>query len=460
MDSQFSASLQGVRTALTAGEFSSVELVSEAISRHRAENNAYKHWDPGQALAAAARADARFADGTDGPLCGIPVSVKDLYGVRGMPTFAGTARRLPVVWETDAWLVAQMRAQGAVFMGKTHTVELAYGAVGTNPHWGTPLNPWDADTPRIPGGSSCGAGVSLWEGSALVALGSDTGGSIRIPASMTGTVGHKLTYGRWSAEGVVPLSSSLDSVGGLTRSVEDAAYFFDAIDPERNGGVSRDWGATRVAMPRCAIWKDCQPDIADVLEWTMEELDGMGWRRVGIDGALLDQAGELYLRGGMAGAECRDFLDRELPDRFEILHPTVGARLERTPRVDSEKYADSVARRARLVARSEELFADAEFLVLPTAIVTPPPVSSVYDLDRYVEINVAALRPTCPVSMLGLCAITLPVGLDPAGMPVGLQLVARGGRDADLLGAALAMEKVLGKAVDRLGLPAVGNASP
>jgi aspartyl-tRNA(Asn)/glutamyl-tRNA(Gln) amidotransferase subunit A len=460
MDNLLTSSLSGTAAALQAGDVSSVELVQRAIALHRDGNHAYKHWDPEQALQAAGLADQRLADGSAGPLCGIPVSVKDLYGVAGMPTFAGTARRLPDQWETDAWLVARLRAQGAVFMGKTHTVELAYGAVGTNPHWGTPRNPWDSGVHRVPGGSSCGAGVSLWEGSALLALGSDTGGSIRIPASMTGTVGQKLTHARWSVEGVVPLSTSLDSVGGLTRSAEDAAYFFGAVDPAwgdpvalLNDVAGSDGGAYRLAVPRCGIWDDCQSDIADVLHWTMDELDSTGWRRVSVDGGLLDEAGTLYMRGGIAGAECRAFLDGELPEWLEILHPTVGTRLATTPRMGSEKYRDSLEHRGRLMAGAEALFAGADFLVLPTAIITPPAVSAVDDLDLYVETNVAALRPTCPISLLGLCAITLPVGRDGAGMPVGLQLVARGGWDEALLGVALAMERSVGPASERLGRP-------
>jgi aspartyl-tRNA(Asn)/glutamyl-tRNA(Gln) amidotransferase subunit A len=456
--------LSRITAALHAGDLSSMELVDAAIGRYRESNHAYKYWDPSQARDAAEVADRRFSNGTAGPLCGIPVSVKDLYGVAGMPTFAGTARQLPPDWERDAWLVAGLRAQGAVFMGKTHTVELAYGAVGTNSHWGTPRNPWDPDTHRVPGGSSCGAGVSLWEGTALLALGSDTGGSIRIPASMTGTVGHKPTYARWAADGVVPLSTSLDSVGGLTRSVEDSAYFFGAVDPAwgdpaaflHHLSSSAERGL-RLAVPRCEIWDDCQPDIADVLHWTLDELDAGGWRRVASDGALLDEAGALYMRGGIAGAECRDFLDRALPEWLGILHPTVGERVASTPRIDSEKYATSMAHLAQVQARAESLFAEADILVLPTAIVTPPPVSSVEELDPYIETNVAFLRPTCPISTLGLCAITIPAGLDERGMPVGLQLVARGGRDEELLGAALAAERVLGTAKERLGQPPRGS---
>lgn len=444
-------------------DISSAELVKEARSRHDdlgPDLRAYKHVDMDAALRAASLADDLLASDSGGPLCGVPVSVKDLYGVEGMPTFAGTARRLPAAWETDAWLVAQLRRQGAVFVGKTHTVELAYGAVGMNPHWGTPRNPWDAGQARIPGGSSCGAAISLWEGSALVALGSDTGGSIRIPASMTGTVGHKPTHDRWSVAGVVPLSTTLDSVGALTRTVEDSAYFFGAIDPAWGDGdallrhvSALAPAALRFAVPKCDIWTDCQTDIADVLERVLDDLEAQGWNRVAVDGSLLDEAQRLYMAGGIPGAECRAFLERDLPGWLEILDPIVGSRLADAPELDSEQYAKSITERAQLMGRAQGLFQGADLLVLPTAIITPPPVSDLQDLDRYVETNTAALRPTCPVSMLGLCAITLPVGLDRADMPVGLQLVARAGDDELLLAAALASERALGTAQDRLGRP-------
>ena len=455
--------LARITEGLLKREISSAELVDEALSRHERRGtglHAYKHLDALAAKSAARQADDLLASGSGGPLCGIPVSVKDLYGVEGMPTFAGTTRRLPASWETDAWLVSQLRKQGAVFVGKTHTVELAYGAVGINPHWGTPRNPWDAEEARIPGGSSCGAGVSLWEGSALVALGSDTGGSIRIPASMTGTVGHKPTYDRWSVAGVVPLSASFDSVGGLTRTVEDSVYLFGTIDPawgEANA-LLRHLSALspadlRIAVPKCDIWADCQSDIADVLERALDDLGARGWDHLVVDGSLLDQAQRLYLTGGIAGAECRAFLERDLPGWLEILHPTVGSRLAGAPTHTSERYAASIAEREQLLGRVETLFERADLLVLPTVTITPPLVSDVHDLDRYVETNIAALRATCPINMLGLCAVTLPVGLDQANMPVGLQLLAPAGQDEMLLGAALAVERALGTAESRLGRP-------
>ena len=457
-------SLPRIAEALRKRELSATELVDEAMGRHSLSgsyHHAYKHWDAEGAREGARRADEwLLTDSCPPPFCGIPVSVKDLFGVDGLPTFAGTARQLPRDWEKDAWLVGRLRAQGAIFTGKTHMVELAYGSVGINPHWGTPRNPWDDSAHRIPGGSSSGAGVSLWAGSALVALGSDTGGSIRIPASMTGTVGHKITFNRWPVSGVVPLSRTFDTVGGLTRSVEDSVFFFGSIDPA--------WGdpmalfrhlsgpstvSVRIGMPRCGIWDDCQADVAEVLELALADLTSASWHRSEIDGSLLDDARDLYVTGGITGSECLDFLHRDLPDWLQILHPTVGQRLVGLPSSKSERYAQSMEERRVLVAQVGSLFEEVDVLVLPTVMITPPMVSELGDMDRYVETTLAALGATCPVNMLGLCAATIPVGLDQLGMPVGLQLLAPGGQDEALLSVALVAERVLGTARDRLGMP-------
>lgn len=458
-------SLGDAVAALRSRAVSAVELVEAAIARHESHGellHAYKHFDADAARTAARAADARLDVGGAPPLCGIPVSVKDLYGVRGMPTFAGSARRLPdEPWSRDAWLIERLRAAGAVLMGKTHTVEFAYGGVGINPHWGTPRNPWDPDVARIPGGSSCGAGVSLWERSAMIALGSDTGGSIRIPAAFTGVVGHKTTKGRWPNDGVVQLASSFDSVGALTRTVTDAIHFFGSVDPK--------WGdptplldaleattvdGLRVAIPACTIWEACQPDIAAVLESALEELAAAGAELSNVVGTMLDDAVDLYMTGGIGKAECHAFLSSELPDWLDILHPIVGRRLESPLSLDSAEYRSALAKHRRMAALADSLFGDADVLVVPANLMTPPPVLEVADdLDRYVQVNYATLRPTCPANLLELCALTLPVGLDDARMPVGLQLVARAGEDEALLGMALAMERVLGTGAARMGTP-------
>jgi aspartyl-tRNA(Asn)/glutamyl-tRNA(Gln) amidotransferase subunit A len=453
--------LPAVVAALREGRISSSELTEEAIRRHEDRGSglhAYKLFDAAGARAAAARADATLAGGGKlPPLCGIPVSVKDLYGVEGMPTYAGTVRQLPAPWSRDAWLVARLREQGAVFMGKTHTVELALGATGFNPNWETPRNPWDPSVHRIPGGSSSGAGPSLWEGSALIALGSDTGGSIRIPASLTGHVGHRTTKGRWPTQGVVPLSHTMDTVGALTRSVEDAVWFFGAVDPAWGDPdalgrqvAARAAGELRVAVLRCAIWDDCQEDVAEALRRALGELKACGWRLSEVDGELLDLAGTLYATGGIAGNECATFLERDLPGWRSLVHPIVGQRIDAAVAKPPAAYPRALAEMARLAASAPGLFRHADVLALPTAIITPPPLAGLDDPERYGRVNAALLRPTSPASVLGLCAVTLPVGIDAAGMPVGLQLVAPGGQDEMVLAAALAAERALGGAGVRL----------
>ncbi len=458
-------SLAETAAALRAREVSAADLVEAAIDRHRIVGDslhAYKHFDVDGARAAAEAADRTLREGDPGPLCGIPVSVKDIYGVDGMPTFAGSARRLPPdPWSRDAWLVRRVREAGAVLVGKTHTVEFAYGGVGMNPHWGTPRNPWDAAVPRIPGGSSCGAGVSLWEGSAMIALGSDTGGSIRIPAAFTGVVGHKTTKGRLSTAGVTQLSSTFDTVGALTRTVADSVYFLGSVDP--------DWGdpgplllslatttleGARIRIPDCALWRDCDPAVASVLTAALEELKSAGARLERSVGTMIDDAYDHYMTGGIGKAEIHAWLTRHLPEWLEILHPTVGMRIEGALSLESDEYRTAVARHRRLAALAETLFDAADVLALPANLVSPPPLADVEDdLARYTAVNARTLEPTCPANMLGLCAISLPAGLDRAGMPVGLQLVARAGEDEALLGIALAAERALGTASRRLGTP-------
>jgi aspartyl-tRNA(Asn)/glutamyl-tRNA(Gln) amidotransferase subunit A len=456
--------------ALRRRDITAVELVGAAVARHArrgAQLAAYKHFDAERALLQATLADEvldRAAERGEAapPLCGIPVSVKDIYGVEGMPTFAGSAHRLPTdPWSHDAWLVERVREAGGVFMGKTHTVEFAYGGVGINPHWGTPRNPWDPDVARIPGGSSCGAGVSLWEGSAMLALGSDTGGSIRIPAAFTGVVGHKTTKGRLATSGATQLSSTFDTVGALTRTVADSVWFFGSVDPKwgdpeslAEGLETTTLAGLRIAIPRCRIWEECQADVARVALGAVADLGVAGAELERPAGTLLDDAYDHYMSGGIGKAEVHAFLSAELPEWIDRLHPTVGARIANPIELDSPAYREAISRHRHLAALADTLFDGADVLALPANLVTPPPVAELAeDLGRYKTVNLATLHPTCPVNMLGLCAISLPAGRDDAGMPVGLQLVARAGDDEALLGIALAAERALGTAEERRGLP-------
>jgi aspartyl-tRNA(Asn)/glutamyl-tRNA(Gln) amidotransferase subunit A len=454
-----------VTGALRRREVSAVELVDAAAARHAAMGetlHAYRHTDWPEARRAAESADRMLDSGGAAPLCGVPVSVKDIYGVEGMPTYAGSSRQLPPgPWSRDGWMIRHMREAGAVMVGKTLTVEFAYGGVGVNPQWGTPRNPWDRDVARIPGGSSCGAAVSLWEGSALLALGSDTGGSVRIPSAFNGVVGHKTTKGRLPTDGVTQLSSTFDTLGALTKTVEDSTYFFGSVDPKWGDPLAlldaleaHTVDNLRIQVPRCAIWEACQTDIADVLRRTLHELESAGAELRDTEGHLLDEAHDHYMSAGIGKAEIHAWLSEQLPEWLDLLHPIVGARIAGPIALSSEAYRTALAGQRRLAALADTLFGDADVLALPANLITPPPVREVLDdVERYKEVNLATLRPTCPVNLLDLCAISLPVGLDHAGMPVGLQLVARHGQDEALLGAALAVERVLGTADERLGTP-------
>jgi aspartyl-tRNA(Asn)/glutamyl-tRNA(Gln) amidotransferase subunit A len=455
--------LPAVVAALAERRIAARDLVEEAIDNHgRGEAlNAYLLWTPARALKAAAAADAAFDAGVvAGPLQGVPISIKDLFAAQGLPTFAGSGRRLPPEWEIDGPVVANLRRQLGVIMGKTHMVEFAFGGTGQNHHWGAPRNPWDKGVHRSSGGSSSGAGVSLVEGSAFIALGSDTAGSVRIPAAATGTVGLKVTMGRWSAAGVVPLSPTFDTPGLLARTVEDAAYGFASLDPvlvdpvrylSRIGGL--EIAGLRVGIGDPFLWGECDPGIAEGAKAALDALSAKG--------ALLRQrnfpeakdAYDIFLEGGLSAIELRSFLVNELPQWLPELDPIMAPAVKAAGELKAEDYLARIARLRRLARQAQQRFADVEVIATPTLCVTPPKLEEVTTAEGHLRVNRRLVRNTVCVNYLGLCAITIPVALDRAGMPVGLQFIAPTGNEERLIAVALAAERVLGQARQRLGRP-------
>ena len=445
---------------ITAGE-----LIAAAIARHERfgeKLHAYSHWAPEQARSVAQAADAAFAAGVSaGPLQGMPVSIKDLFAASGYPCFAGSSRRLPAdPWERDGPLVATLRRQLGVIMGKTHMVEFAFGGTGHNSHWGAPYNPWDAAAHRSVGGSSSGAGVSLWEGSAALAFGSDTAGSVRIPASMTGTVGLKVTLGRWSTEGVVPLSPTFDTPGLLARSVADVAYGFAALDPAGIDPVglitraeTRDIAGVRIGIGDPFLWRDCDPGIAEAAEEAVKAFGRAGAVTRQFQLPEAEAAYAVFMQGSLSAVELRSFLDRELPDWLAQFDPVIAPAVRNAENVSARDYLGRLAR-LRALARTAAPRLDAiDVIASPTLCLTPPLMSDVVEPDGNLRINRHIVRNTVAVNYLGLCAITLPVGRDGAGMPVGLQLTAPACAEEKLLAIALAAERLLGTPADRLGTP-------
>ena len=452
-----------IAQALRAGNTTSEALVDEAVRRHEAYGaalNAYKHWDAARARREARAVDELLSAGYDaGPLMGIPISLKDLYGVRGMPIYGGSPAELPKKWQEEGPVTEALRLARGVIMGKTHTVEFAYGGVGTNSHWGAPINPWDSDTHRVTGGSSSGAGVSLSQGSALVAMGTDTGGSVRIPASVTGNVGLKITIRRWSVEGIVPLSHTYDTPGPLTRNVGDAVIAFAAIDSAHRDAEAlfqQVSGAelSDISFALCDehFWESCQPGIAEGVRDAIAELESKGARMGKVSLPEAAEARKSSLRGGIFGAEGLSFMEEHYPERAETLDPNVGERFAEGRNITAIDYLKAIRRIHGYAEIANDKLRHVDVLVTPTLVVSPPTVEQVADVNTYMRHLGQMTQNTHPVNLLELCAITMPVALDAAGMPVGLQLISCGGREERLLAVALACEKVLGTARQRLGV--------
>lgn len=430
---------------LADGRLRARALTEEAQSRHDPALNAYKTWVPDFALRQADAADAAFAAGGRlGALQGIPVSVKDIYGVADLPIFAGSPRELPAAWRQEGPVVRRLRSQLAVIMGKAHTVEFAFGGLGINGHWSTPWNPQDRKVHRSPGGSSSGAGVTLGEGTALLALGTDTAGSVRIPASMTGNAGIKTTKGRWSADGVTPLSPTFDTTGLLARGAADLAFAFQQFDAESVPALG-DLAGLRLGRADAFFWDSASPGVAERADeaLSLAETDGARVADATLPG--VSEVFESYLKGGIVAPELYSFLSTQLPDWIETLDARVQRRMEAGKAQPAWEYIARRARYTELSADAAQFFAGVDAVVCPTVPITPPAIADVATDEAYTRTNMLAMRNTCPVSFLGLCAVTLPVGRDAAGMPVGLQLIGAPNSEARLLAIAVRLEHLLAK---------------
>lgn len=447
---------------LGEGKLKARALAEEAIANHERFGGklmAYSQWAPEHARKCADAADAAFAAGSRaGPLQGIPTSIKDLFAIAGFPTYAGSPKRLPPKFEIEGPVVTALRRQLATVMGKTHMVEFAFGGTGENAHYGSPYNPWDATAHRSPGGSSSGAGVSLCEGSALLAFGSDTAASVRLPAAMTGNAGLKITKDRWSAEGIVPLSFTFDTPGILARSMADAAFGFAALDPhlgdsfELLRGVPESVAGIRIGVADSWFWEGCENGIDDVVHCAIDKLARAG---AAVKEQPLPEAREafaVFAEGGVSAIELRAFLDRELPDWLASIDPVNAPALNNAESLSAREY---LTRRLRLIDAAKiaaARFDRADVIATPTVMVSPHMLAEETGPEEFWARNRKLVHNLVPVNYLSLCAATLPVGLDRLGMPVGLQLIAKGGDDELLVAIACAAERILGTPREILGV--------
>ena len=396
------------------------------------------------AKAAADAADARAKAGISlGPLDGTVVSIKDLFDVAGEVTRAGSKalaeEAKPAV--ADAPVVRRLRAGGAIIVAKTNMSEFAYSGIGANPHFGTPGNP--ADRKRVPGGSSSGAVVAAADGMCEIAIGTDTGGSCRIPGALCGIVGYKPSRQRIPTEGAFPLSYSIDSIGPIARSVE-ACVKADAVLAGDNLVLPNiiPIAGLRVGIVQGMPIENLDETVAKRFPQAIDMLKRAGARLTDETLSLIDGMVQVNSKGGVQPAEAftvhRDLLSR----RAEAIDPNIRARLERSRNVSAADYIDMVRERARLIRAMDARLADLDILAMPTTPIVAPTMAEVSAADEFARKNAMLLRNTVIVNFFDLCAISLPMPRE-SGLPTGLMLVARNGNDHRLFGIAAAIERLL-----------------
>ena len=395
---------------------------------------------PERALAQARAAESALGSGAElGALHGIPYAAKDLFDVKGVPTTAGTRLRANSIATRDCTVVRRLGAAGMVLLGKTHTVQFAYGAAGINHDQGTPHNPWHP-VAHAPGGSSSGSAVAVAAGLVPMALGTDTGGSVRVPAALCGIVGLKTTVGRVSRAGVYPLSWTLDSVGPITRSVEDAALVYQALqgsdeDDAITAGISahdtlRDLKqgvkGLRIAFGETVFFDDVDAEVEKSVREAGQVLRSLGAHLTTMAVPEAQAAWSEEKRPLLIPAEAcavnRDLLDKH----FDALDPAIGPRMLTGRTLSAPDYFALLRRYAQLREQIQWTLRDVDALIVPTTMAPAWPLSVVdATADAYLDYNWRVHRNTGIGNILNLCAVSLPCGFTSKGLPIGLMVYAK-----------------------------------
>jgi Asp-tRNA(Asn)/Glu-tRNA(Gln) amidotransferase A subunit family amidase len=394
-------------------------------------------------------------------LAGLAVSVKDLFDVAGQVTTAGSsvlADAPPAPRDCPA--VARLKAAGGALLGRTHMSEFAFSGVGTNPHYPVPANPADPATPRIPGGSSSGAAVSVATGAAFIGLGSDTGGSIRIPAALCGIVGFKNTARLTPAEGAVPLSTTLDTVCAMTRSVRDAILAHEILAARPVARSQRPLSAYRLAIARTGMLDGLDGTVARAFERATDALRAAGATIVDIPLAEIRNLGNLQATGGFAAAESFAWHRFLLERKADGYDPRVRFRIEKGAAMKAYEYIELNRARGEWIGSVQSALGGIDAVLSPTAAMVAPPIADVAPADgldpardaardeAFFRVNALLLRNTSVVNMLDGCAISIPCHVR-GELPVGLMLWHGALHDDSILNIALQAEQVLASAAAR-----------
>ena len=443
---------------LASGRLSARELVERCLQRIEdpaGEGRAtFIEVYAREARAQADAVDALRASGAPlPPLAGIPVSVKDLFDVAGSITAAGSRvlrSRPPAA--RDATVVARLRAAGLILIGRTNMTELAYSGLGLNPHYGTPLNPFERTTRRIPGGSSSGAAISVTDGMAAIGIGTDTGGSCRIPAAFTGIVGFKPTAYRVPRDGVAPLSTTLDSVGPLGQSVTDCAVLDAVLSDTAPAGAALGRAAPppapfalnglRLLVPRNYVLDDLDTHVAATFERCAAALARAGALLTSAPFPELARLPEINAKGNFSAAECYAEHRELLESRRAEFDPRVAARIWKGREQTAADYIRLLAARAELLRSARALTASFDAVMMPTVPFIAPALQELEEDAAYHRANALALRNPAIANFLDRCAISVPVHRT-GEAPVGLMLMGEHGADAKLFAIARSIELLL-----------------
>jgi aspartyl-tRNA(Asn)/glutamyl-tRNA(Gln) amidotransferase subunit A len=435
-------SIREVSRLLSRFELSSEELVRSHLDRAEklSDLNAFISLLPEEAMAEARRLDGMRRRGEVlGPLHGIPITAKDLVWSKGHKTTSGSKIDADFVPDRDAPALASLRAQGAVLLGKTNLHEFAYGVSNVNPHYGAARNPWDRT--RISGGSSGGSAVALASGVGFGSIGTDTGGSIRIPSSLCGIVGLKPTYGRISRDGVTPLSWSLDHVGPMARTAEDAAVLYEAMAGEaveaREPAGARPLRDLKVGLHARHFFENLAPDVEASVRSALTGLESLGASMVELDVPEIELQGAC--RNAIAFAEASCYHEKNIRTRPQDYGDDTRELLRLGLLIPATDYLAALRARRLIVGAFRKAFEAIDVLAAPSTPATAPAIGASV-LGNGEELRSGLLRLAGPFNTVGFPALSFPCGFSENGLPIGLQLAAAPRRESLLLRVARAFE--------------------
>jgi aspartyl-tRNA(Asn)/glutamyl-tRNA(Gln) amidotransferase subunit A len=404
---------------------------------------AFQYVAKDEAIAAAEAMDKLLAAGTDlGPLMGVPIGIKDIYAVEGMPITNGSLFDATNITGPEGRFVTGLKQAGCIILGKTKTVEFALGATGVNEARGTPWNPWDLSSHRTPGGSSSGSGVATAAGLCAFAMGSDTGGSVRIPACFNGIFGHKTSIGLLPTDGVFPLSPTLDTLGPLTRTAADAAIIH-AIMTDSDIPLAKPLKGLRLGKPTTFFFDDLEPEVASCIELALNSLRDAGVEIVDVN--IPDPNERDWVFPAIAPPEFLAAIgENDFHQALPNMDPVTGARAKKGLDITGVQHAAAVIRHNQLADLADDAFEGLDGWVSPTCTFLPMPIADLSEAGAAAK-SAQASRNTQPGNIFKLCAITTPVHQFGSPLPVGLQVMCRRGFDTHALSIGLALEAHFGQ---------------